>query len=225
MRVMVVDDDPTALKGLSRILEEEGYSVETARNGREALKKIEKEDFDIVLSDMRMPGIDGMGLLKRLKEISPETAVVMITAYGSIQNAVDAMKDGAKDYICKPINPEDLVSTMQRVTNEVKFLKSGEGDLKKMMQKHSISSKEYDLIIKAVSNPVRRGIMGILKTRSLSFTSLTEKLDISDPPKLSFHLRVLKNATLIDQDSDKKYLLSELGQISLKILEMLKSED
>ncbi len=133
MRVLVVDDDPTALKGLSRVLKGEGYSVVTVDSGKEALQKAEGDNFDIVLSDIRMPEIDGMKLLKKLRKISPETAVVMITAYGSIQNAVDAMRDGAKDYICKPVNPEDLITTMRRVANEIRFLKSGEETLKEVM--------------------------------------------------------------------------------------------
>lgn len=224
MRVLVVDDDPTALKGLSRILKGEGYSVETVDSGKEALQKAEEDNFDIVLSDIRMPEIDGMELLKKLRKISPETAVVMITAYGSIQNAVDAMRDGAKDYITKPVNPEDLITTMRRVANELKFLKSEEKTLKEAMKEHAIGTEEYDLLIKAVANPVRRAVMGFLKERPLSFTSLTEELNISDPPKLSFHLRVMKNADLIEQGSDKKYLLTERGHASFKILGMLKSE-
>ena len=119
MRILVVDDEaPTRDiigKGLSRV---GGYSVEVAQNGVEALEKIEKDVFDLVLTDLKMPEMDGLELLKTIKGTRPEILVILMTAYGTIETAVEAMRIGANDYITKPVDLNDLLIHISRTQKE-----------------------------------------------------------------------------------------------------------
>ncbi|MCB9730500.1 MAG: sigma-54-dependent Fis family transcriptional regulator [Deltaproteobacteria bacterium] len=108
-RVLVVDDQPSFRRLLARVMSDDGFAVDEARDGREALDNARGGGYDLVLSDVSMPGIDGMGLLEALAREAPETVVVLITAYGSLPDAVEAMRLGAFDYLAKPLDdPEDL---------------------------------------------------------------------------------------------------------------------
>jgi two-component system response regulator PilR (NtrC family) len=107
-KILVVDDEQSLRDFLAIMLKKEGHDVVTAENGTHALKAIQAEIFDLVISDVKMPGIDGIGVLKTTKEISPETVVIMITAYATAETAVEAMKLGASDYIIKPFKVDEL---------------------------------------------------------------------------------------------------------------------
>lgn len=115
MQIMVVDDEETICVALSAWLTKEGYSVETASSGQEALERLEKKHYDLYLVDFKMPGMDGLQLVAEIKRRQPDAAIIMITAHGSIQSAVEAMKRGAIDYLCKPFDPEELSLLMERV--------------------------------------------------------------------------------------------------------------
>ena len=113
-RILVVDDDESLRRITQLQLEEAGYEVRAASNGREALAAIEEEAPALVITDFRMPGISGLEVLKRVRESYPQTTVLMITAFGTVQTAVEAMKAGAYDYITKPIDYEELVLVVNR---------------------------------------------------------------------------------------------------------------
>ncbi len=108
IRILVVDDELSMREFLSILLEREGYLVETAGSAEEALRQMETSLFDLVLSDVQMPGLGGIELLSRIKKISPETGVLMITAFSAAEQAVEAMKLGAYDYISKPFKIEEI---------------------------------------------------------------------------------------------------------------------
>ena len=108
--VLVVDDEYTVRDSIKEWLEEEGFSVETAGSGEEALEAMKKQPFRMMLLDIKMPGMDGVEVLKKAMDLFPEMAVVMMTAYATVETAVEAMKTGAMDYLMKPFDPEDLVS-------------------------------------------------------------------------------------------------------------------
>jgi two-component system, NtrC family, response regulator AtoC len=107
-RILVVDDEPNMLTLFKKVLGKEGYEIRTASSGEEALNWIEKEQYDLVISDLKMPGLDGLELLKKIKTLSPETLYIVLTAYGTIDSAVSAMKEGAYDYLTKPINNDEI---------------------------------------------------------------------------------------------------------------------
>ena len=114
-RILIVDDEENMLRALSDVLRGQGWEVEVARSGEEALRHMERTEMDIVFTDLKMPGMDGIELLERIKEMSPDTEVVVFTAYGSIESAVEAMKKGAWDYIVKPFEPEKVLLTAKKI--------------------------------------------------------------------------------------------------------------
>jgi two-component system response regulator HydG len=114
-RIMVVDDEFAMRESLAGWLEREGYEVELAASGQEALDLLESKSCDLMLLDIKMPGMDGLELLDRLGRQHPEVQVVMITAYGSIETAVHAMKQGARDYLLKPFDPEQLMILVEKL--------------------------------------------------------------------------------------------------------------
>ncbi len=118
MNILVVEDGHSQREMLGDFLKDEGYRVSESQNGEEALTKLREDCFDLVLTDYRMPGMDGMRLLKAAKELNPETDVVVMTAYGTVENAVSAMKTGASDYISKPIELEELKILLERITEK-----------------------------------------------------------------------------------------------------------
>src|SRR5262245_23498 len=105
--VLVVDDDPTTHRLLREVLTHEGYQVETAGDGREALHKAEAILFDVVLLDIRIPELNGIEVLRELRHLSPEAVVIMMTAFGSIETAIETIQEGAYDYISKPLKLDD----------------------------------------------------------------------------------------------------------------------
>ena len=108
-KVLIAEDEEITLKHLSYALEKSGYAVTGVKNGLDALKQLEKEAFDFLIADIKMPGMDGLTLLKEVKGKYPDMDVMIITGFGSIESAVDAMKKGASDYITKPFNLGELI--------------------------------------------------------------------------------------------------------------------
>ena len=114
-KVLVIDDDRSLRQFLSIWLKREGYAARAAASGKDGLHEMTRDPAEVVLTDLTMEGIDGMGVLKAVKEHWPNTEVVMITAYGTTENAVQAMKHGAYDYITKPFNVEELKLVLDKV--------------------------------------------------------------------------------------------------------------
>ena len=118
-RILVVDDDERMRSFLSSVLREEGYGVEEARNGTEGLAKLPGSDFELVITDLRMPDMSGLALMQEGKKARPDVRWILITAYGSIGSAVEAMKAGAADYLTKPFrDPDELRHVIGRVLRE-----------------------------------------------------------------------------------------------------------
>ena len=114
-KILVVDDELIMRESLGDWLDRDGHEVATAVSGEEALKKIKTSHFDILLVDLKMEGMSGLEVLKEVKERDPDAAVVMITAYGSISTAIEAMKKGAYDYLLKPFDPNELGLVVDKI--------------------------------------------------------------------------------------------------------------
>lgn len=121
-RILVVDDDPVILRSAEKILLSQGYEVSTARDGASALRKIEEVPYDLVLTDLRMPDMDGIELLKKVKAFLPSTEVIIITGFGTIRSAVEALKYGAYDYLEKPFTPEGLINVVKSCLEKKRLL-------------------------------------------------------------------------------------------------------
>ena len=112
--ILVVDDDKSARTTFSSVLRKEGYRVTAVENGYEAIKAIAEESFDLALVDLRMPGLDGIKVLEKIKSRRPETRVIIYTGYGSVTTAVEAMRKGAADYLNKPFSPHELKAGVKK---------------------------------------------------------------------------------------------------------------
>ena len=208
-RILIAEDDEGLRTGLEEMLREDGYEVESVENGEKALDKIKNENFDVLLTDLVMPSMSGMELLAEVKRAKPEVKVIIITAFATIDSAVEAIKKGASDYIEKPFKINEVQNTIRRVLEEAKFER----------RSSALTGTISDEIIKALSNPIRRQTLEYLYSRGkVRFRDIRDHLGIEDPAKLSFHLKILKQAHLIDQDQDRKYFLSTTGRETLEVL-------
>ncbi|MBI3098475.1 MAG: sigma-54-dependent Fis family transcriptional regulator, partial [Planctomycetes bacterium] len=115
IQVLIVDDEPKMGKVLSAMLAGEAYAVETATRGLAALERLRQKPFDVVLCDLRMPDVDGLTVLKQAKALRPELDFVMMTAFATVGTAVQAMKDGAYDYLIKPFDMEELRLLLRKI--------------------------------------------------------------------------------------------------------------
>lgn len=144
VNILVVDDEEIVRNSLLDWLREDGYQVATAEDGFKALEKIKEKSWDIALVDLKMPKMDGLELMEKIKEIQPDIQIVIITAYATVNTAVQAIKSGAYDYLVKPFNPEELSLIIKRLVEsqtlikEISYLRK---ELKKQYQFHDLISK------------------------------------------------------------------------------------
>ncbi|HDI07238.1 MAG TPA: response regulator [Candidatus Bathyarchaeota archaeon] len=113
VKILIVDDDESIRKVLKAILEEKGYRVDTADSGKKAIEKTEKAFYNLALIDIRLPDIEGVKLLSKIKETTPKMRKVIITGYPSLQNAVEAVNKGADAYIIKPLNIDEVLALIE----------------------------------------------------------------------------------------------------------------
>ncbi len=156
IKIAVVDDEEIVCKRLKKVLEKEGYEVETFLDGETALGKISSHQFHLVILDLKLPKLDGLQVLEQIKAISPETEVIMITAYGSIESAIEATKMGAFHYITKPIKLDEFRTLVHKAKEKI-FLVSENKQLKETLARYTFTElvgkslkmqKIYQLIIK-----------------------------------------------------------------------------
>ena len=138
LRSLIVDDDATIRDVLSEILMEGGYCVDTAEDGVDALAKVKEDDFDSILCDIWMPGMNGIDLLKEIKKYDPTLPVVMITGYPDVRVAVEAIKEGASDFIAKPVRMEQVEIIIEKLVKERELLLENAKLTKKIEKKKTI---------------------------------------------------------------------------------------
>ncbi len=112
--ILLVDDDPIIIKGTGNDLREKGYCVTTANNGKKAIELLSKNKFDLIITDLVMDPVDGITVLKKSKEINQETMVIILTGFGDMNSAIDALKHNADDYLLKPCEPESMYFRVAR---------------------------------------------------------------------------------------------------------------
>jgi DNA-binding NtrC family response regulator len=117
-KILIVDDEMSVRQSLGEWFLEDGFEVETAEDGNLALQKMEHGPYDIVLVDLKMPGMDGIALQKRIREIDSRATVIILTAYASVDTAVEALKLGAFDYVTKPVDPDDLSNLVRNALRQ-----------------------------------------------------------------------------------------------------------
>lgn len=198
--ILIVDDDQELRENLQEVLVRQGYSVDLAKNGSEALELVTHQNFDLILLDLIMPGMSGLETLLLLQRQKPQIRVVLMTAFSTIENAVEAMRRGADDYLTKPFKSADLLMTVSRVLEEAKF-------------KACQATLNMDGAFSSLANPIRRQALQLLVANTrLRFMDITRGLGIEDHTKVNFHLKVLKENELIEQDEQKYYRLTAEGE-------------
>jgi len=135
-----VDDDPVTLDLLKEVLSKEGYGVETALSGEEAIKQGMDTFFDLIVTDVRMGEKDGMEVLRSFKKISPETTVIMITAFGSIETAIEAIREGAFDYISKPFKLDEIKFTIRRALEQRRLVQENKFYRQELLDKYQFEN-------------------------------------------------------------------------------------
>jgi DNA-binding NtrC family response regulator len=115
---MVIDDDAVTRELLTEVLQDEGYTVEACESGKAALERAASDSFDLAITDVRMPEMDGIAVTQALKERQPDLQVIVMTAFGSVETAVEAIRHGAFDYVSKPMNLDEIKSTVRRALAE-----------------------------------------------------------------------------------------------------------
>ena len=134
-RILVVDDEPAQLELIGGFLEKRGFEAVLAQSATQALERFRHEPVDLVLTDQKMPDMSGLDLLKALRAVNPETAVIVITAHGTVETAVEAIKTGATDYLTKPVDLEEMLYRIERVRERRRLL-SENRDLREALQRH-----------------------------------------------------------------------------------------
>lgn len=206
--ILICDDEPVTLRGLKRFLKRERHLCFTAINAREALGVLRKKKIDILITDVRMPVIDGFSLLEMVKKEYPGVKIIVITGYYCIKDAVRAIKLGASDYITKPISLPDLGSSVESLMEERELAEEGKVDF----ELSGLTEEEFDSLIRALYHPLRRKIVSYLATqKEKSFSLICDELKIEEASVLSFHLRNLKLYGLVTQNKSRKYVLTGLG--------------
>src|SRR5262245_50711335 len=149
--VLIVDDDKNIRSHLATYLRGQGHAVETASDGAEALAILEHLDADVVLSDVRMAGMDGMELLREIRVRRPEAVVILMTAYATVRGAVEALREGAYDYLVKPFDLDEVQLLIDRVL-EVRQLRRENRDLRRAIESPALLES---------ANPAMRRVLEI----------------------------------------------------------------
>ena len=136
--ILIVDDEESVRDSLFNWFTEDGYRVESAENAKKALTMLESESFDIILADIKMPGMDGLEMLRRIKSLKPDSIVIVMTAFATVDTAVKALKDGAFDYVTKPFDPDDLTHLIRNATKQVSLTEENETLKKKIISLENI---------------------------------------------------------------------------------------
>ena len=134
--ILVVDDEKNYLLVMANLLSDEGYETLTAENGQQALETIEENDLNLVLTDMKMPSMDGIELVRRIREADPDLPVIVMTAFGTVEKAVEAIKSGAFDYITKPFQNEELMLTIRKALDMYRLVRENRELSLQLRQRH-----------------------------------------------------------------------------------------
>jgi DNA-binding NtrC family response regulator len=170
MRILLIEDEKITRKTLTDFISKEDYQIESAGDGLEALEIFEKNKFDVVVTDLRLPGMNGLDILKTIKEKTPDCTVIIITAYATVETAIEALKLGAYDYLTKPFNPDRLISMLNHIRQlnsvldeniklkkklrlfENKSIIGGSPAIKKVVEVvHLVAKNDYTVLIQGES--------------------------------------------------------------------------
>ena len=203
-RVLVVDDEKEIRVFLNKALSRfGGFHVELAESGEEALRKLEKEPFDLVLTDLKMPKMDGLQLIAGIAKSKPETLTIMMTGHGSIDSALEAMKLGASDYITKPLNLDETILRLRKVLEEKqRFVKLK--DFADQLERANQELRKIDAMksefVSVASHELRTPLAAIKNAVQLMLSGRTGEINENQEKFLSMAERNINRLTNILND-------------------------
>jgi putative nucleotidyltransferase with HDIG domain len=214
-QILIVDDEEMICSIMARRLSREGYACVTARNGREALNQFYKETFSLILSDIRMPEMDGIELLKKVKAVNPKMMMIMVTAYADIEMAVEAMRLGAYDFLTKPVNLELVILSVRNALEK-----------KRLEEEIEAYHKNLETLVEERTAKLQQAYHILKKAHLDSVKVLAEAIDAKDPYTRGHSDRVRRMSMKIaihlgfpqDRLESLEYgaLLHDIGKIGIK---------
>lgn len=240
--ILVVDDEPEMRALMRDVLQERGHQVTLAENGRDALKRLGEEDYVVVLTDLRMKGMEGIELLTEIKRAYPDMNVILMTAFGSVETAVEAMKQGAYDYLVKPVKTEELIrvteravreGTLRREVNHLRREVHKEYSFHQILGKSKPMREVFDLIRRVADSPTNVLITGESGTgKELVAKAIHYNSERRDGPFIPVNCAAIPEALLeselfghmkgafTDAKSDKRGLFEEAQKGTLLLDEI-----
>ena len=226
-RILVVDDEESVRILLKRTLTEAGYDVVTAANGQEALDKVSQLQVRVVLSDIKMPGISGIEVLRKLTADHPDICVIMATAVTDTQTAIDIMKLGAYDYISKPFNRDDLVMRVRKAIEKLELeekIKESTAELEVAMRSAQVANQAKSDFLASMSHELRTpltsilGLSEVLQEEYFGKLNSKQKQYLNDIQESGQHLLLLINDILDIAKVEAGKMELELGPVVVKEL-------
>ncbi|MEI6820831.1 MAG: sigma-54 dependent transcriptional regulator [Bacteroidota bacterium] len=191
--ILIVDDEDSVRDSLFNWFIEDGYRVECAENAKIALSKLESDSFDIILADIKMPGMDGLEMLRRIKSLKADAIVIVMTAFATVDTAVQALKDGAFDYITKPFDPDDLSHLIRNASKQISLLQENEILKERVITLENVEdiigeSDAMKKVLKAVESVSQSNSSVIITGESGTGKELIAKAIHSNSPRKYFPL-------------------------------------
>ncbi|MFH1059052.1 MAG: response regulator [Pseudomonadota bacterium] len=212
LKILVVDDEKNIRLALTEALKPLGHAIQAALNGEEALTLLQDQEIKVMLLDLRLPGMDGMEVLKRVSQERPEVAVIIITAFGTVERAVEAMKLGAVDFIAKPFAPQEIRELITRVLARERLTEQDAKDYRVRLElaKQSIRARNF-----AAALEHARKALGLDPYRAEGFNlvgALHEILHDREEAQKNYRLAVEVDPTYAPAQANLDRLVSHKGQ-------------
>ncbi len=210
-KILIVDDDMELGSHLVQIMTDAGYGYGRAASCAEALEMAAAGQYDAVLLDMVLPGGSGENCIAELKRRAPRIKIIVMTAFATIQNAVEAIRKGASDYLAKPFKIEELLTATRRALEEAGFERRGD-------------KKDFHAILNSLASPVKADIIRLLQDmKKAKLGEIADALGIGDRAKVLFHLKKLNESGIVEVDTNHAYSLTIVGEIAVECMKVLEA--
>jgi DNA-binding NtrC family response regulator len=191
--ILIVDDEESVRDSLYNWFIEDGYRVECAENAKKALVILESGDFDIILADIKMPGMDGLEMLRRIKLLKTDSIVIVMTAFATVDTAVQALKDGAFDYVTKPFDPDDLSHLIRNASKQINLAEENETLKKKVVSLENVEdligkSEAMKMVLKDIESVAQSSSSVVITGESGTGKELVARAIHSNSPRKFFPL-------------------------------------
>lgn len=214
--ILVVDDEESVRDSLLNWFIEDGYRVECAENASKALKMVESESFDIILADIKMPGMDGLEMMRRIKQLKPDSVIIVMTAFATVDTAVKALKDGAYDYVTKPFDPDDLTHLIRNASRQITLAEENENLKKKVISLENIDdlvgrSETMKNVLRQVESVAPANSSVVITGESGTGKELVAKAIHANSPRRFFPLVVVHCGALTESLLESELFGHEKG--------------